>query len=147
MLNKIFATTLLAFITLSMAPAHAEDIPVLTWEKGKEHNIVLGGNSQVKNWKIQLTSTTGQTLDFKQSKLDPKGYVVFSVEIPDTYESGVYTVVTTGVGVPQKIVAGVKIVALTDYNLIQIPTKLILILLTLIFLVSTLSIMRMQKYE
>lgn len=147
MLNKLFAGFLIAFTTFSMAPAHAEDIPVLTWEKGKEHNIVLGGNSQVKNWKIQLTSTTGETLDFKQSKLDPKGYVVFSVQIPDSYASGVYTVVTTGVGVPEKIVAGVKIVALTDYNLIQIPTKLILILLTLIFLVSTLSIMRMQKYE
>ena len=147
MLNKLFAGFLIAFTTLSMAPAHAEDIPVLTWEKGKEHNIVLGGNSQVKNWKIQLTSTTGETLDFKQSKLDPKGYVVFSVQIPDTYESGVYTVVTTGVGVPEKIVAGVKIIALSDFNLIQIPTKLILILLTLIFLVSTLSIMRMQKYE
>ena len=147
MLNKLLAGLLIAFTTLSMAPAHAEDIPVLTWEKGKEHNIVLGGNSQVTNWKIQLTSTTGETLDFKQSKLDPKGYVVFSVQIPDTYESGVYTVVTTGVDVPKKIVAGVKIVALSDYNLIQIPTKLILILLTLIFLVSTLSIMRMQKYE
>jgi hypothetical protein len=147
MLNKLFAGLLIAFTTLSMAPAHAEDIPVLTWEKGKEHNIVLGGNSQVKNWKIQLTSTTGETLDFKQSKLDPKGYVVFSVQIPDAYESGVYTVVTTGVDVPKKIVAGVKIVALSDYNLIQIPTKLILILLTLIFLISTLSIMRMQKYE
>ena len=147
MLNKLFAGLLIAFTTLSIAPAHAEDIPVLTWEKGKEHNIVLGGNSQVKNWKIQLTSTTGETLDFKQSKLDPKGYVVFSLQIPDSYASGVYTVVTTGVGVPDKIVAGVKIVALSDFNLIQIPTKLILILLTLIFLVSTLSIMRMQKYE
>jgi hypothetical protein len=147
MLNKLFAGLLIALTTLSMAPAHAEDIPVLTWEKGKEHNIVLGGNSQVTNWKIQLTSTTGETLDFKQSKLDPKGYVVFSVQIPDSYASGVYTVVTTGVDVPKKIVAGVKIVALSDFNLIQIPTKLILILLTLIFLVSTLSIMRMQKYE
>jgi hypothetical protein len=147
MLNKLFAGFLISFTTLSMTPAHAEDIPVLTWEKGKEHNIVLGGNSQVKNWKIQLNSTTGETLDFKQSKLDPKGYVVFSVQIPDSYASGVYTVVTTGVDVPEKIVAGVKIVALSDYNLIQIPTKLILILLTLIFLISTLSIMRMQKYE
>jgi hypothetical protein len=147
MLNKLFASLLIAFTTISMAPAQAEDIPVLTWEKGKEHNIVLGGNSQVKNWKIQLISSDGQTLDFKQSKLDPKGYVVFSVQIPDSFESGVYTVVTTGVDVPQKIVAGVKIVALSDFNLIQIPTKLILILLTLIFLVSTLSIMRMQKYE
>ncbi len=147
MLNKLFASILLAFTALSIAPANAQDIPVLSWEKGKEHNIVLGGNSQVKDWKIQLTSTTGQTLDFRQSKLDPKGYVVFSVQIPDSFESGIYTVVTTGVNVPQKIVAGVKIVDLSDYNLIQVPTKLILILLTLVFLISTLSMMRMQKYE
>jgi len=147
MLNKLFASILLAFTVLSMAPANAQDIPVLSWEKGKEHSIVLGGNSQVKDWKIQLTSTTGQTLDFRQSKLDPKGYVVFSVQIPDSFESGIYTVVTTGVNVSPKIVAGVKVVNLSDYNLIQVPTKLILILLTLVFLISTLSMMRMQKYE
>ena len=147
MLNKLLASLLLGFLAISMTPSHAADIPVLTWEKGKEHNIVLGGNSGVKNWKIQLASTTGEVLDFKQSKLDPKGYVVFSVQIPDSFESGVYTVVTTGIDVPQKVVAGVKIVELSDYNLIQVPTKLILILLTLIFLISTLSIMRMQKYE
>ena len=91
MLNKLFASILLAFTALSMAPANAQDIPVLSWEKGKEHNIVLGGNSQVKDWKIQLTSTTGQTLDFRQSKLDPKGYVVFSVQIPDSFESSLCT--------------------------------------------------------
>ena len=147
MLNKLFAAIILALTVISMTPAHAEDIPVLSWEKGKEHNIVLGGNNQVKNWKIQLTSPNVAPLDFKQSKLDPKGYVVFSIQIPDTYPSGIYTVETTGINVPKKIVAGVKIVALSDYNLIQIPTKLILILLTLIFLISTLSIMRMQKYE
>jgi len=147
MLNKFLAGFLVSLTTLLMAPAHADDVPVLTWEKGKEHNIVLGGNNGVKSWKIQLTSPKGTPLDFKQSKLDPKGYVVFSVQIPDSYPSGVYTVETTGINVPKKIVAGVKIVALTDFNLIQIPTKLILILLTLIFLISTLSIMRMQKYE
>jgi hypothetical protein len=147
MLNKLFSAFLIAFAAISMTPAHAADIPVLTWEKGKEHNIILGGESQVKNWKIQLTSATGESLDFRQSKLDPKGYVVFSVQIPDSFESGVYTVVTTGVNMPQKIVAGVKVVDLSDYNLIQVPIKLILILLTLVFLISTLSMMRMQKYE
>ena len=147
MLNKIFAALLISFTALSIAPANAQDIPVLSWEKGKEHNIVLGGNSLVKNWKIQLVSQNSVPLDFTQSKIDPKGYVVFSVQIPDSYPTGVYTVETTGLNAPKKIVAGVKVVDLSDYNLIQIPTKLILILLTLIFLISTLSIMRMQKYE
>ena len=31
-------------LVMSVPVASAADIPVLTWEKGKEHNIVLGGN-------------------------------------------------------------------------------------------------------
>ena len=148
MLNRLLASVLLALITLVAAPmAHAEDIPVLTWEKGKEHNIVLGGNGDVKNWNISLVSEDAEPLAFRQSKIDPKGYVVFSVQIPDSYPTGVYTVQTVGETAPKKIVAGVKIVDISSFNLIQIPTKLMAILITLILLISTLSIMRMQKYE
>ena len=148
MLNKLFASALLVFISFTSAPiAHAEDIPVLTWEKGKEHNIVLGGNNLVKNWQINLVSQNSEPLAFRQSKIDPKGYVVFSVQIPDSFPTGVYTVETEGATAPKKIVAGVKIVDISTFNLIQIPTKLMAILITLILLISTLSIMRMQKYE
>jgi hypothetical protein len=36
---------------------------------------------------------------------------------------------------------------MASFNLVQIPTKLLIILLTLIVLISTLSLLRMQKYE
>ena len=148
MLNRILASFGLAFIVLAAAPmAHAADIPVLSWEKGKEHNIVLGGNGLAKNWKINLVSENTQPLAFRQSKLAPNGYVVFSVTIPDSFPSGVYRVETEGNNSPTRVVAGVKLVDLSSFNLIQIPTKLIIILLTLVFLVSTMSIMRMKKYE
>ena len=147
-MNKLLATVVAGLALILSAPvASAADIPVLTWEKGKEHNIVLGGNGIVKNWKIQLTSPDGDPLDFSMSRKDARGYVVFSVNIPDGYPSGIYTIETNSSEDGTKPVAGVRIVEISDYNLIQIPTKLIVILITLITLMSTLSILRMQKYE
>jgi hypothetical protein len=147
-LNKLLATLVAGIaLILSVPVASAADIPILTWEKGKEHNIVLGGNGIVKDWKIQLKSDRGITLDFTKSRVDARGFVVFSVNIPDTYESGIYSVETNSTEEKGKVVAGVRIVEISDYNLIQIPTKLFIILFTLIILISTLSILRMQKYE
>lgn len=132
---------------MSVPMASAADIPVLTWEKGKEHNIVLGGNGIVKDWKIQLKAQGRAPLDFTKSRVDARGFVVFSVNIPDSYKSGIYSVETNSTQEAGKVVAGVRIVEISDYNLIQIPTKLFVILFTLIILISTLSILRMQKYE
>jgi len=134
-------------LIMSVPVASAADIPVLTWEKGKEHNIVLGGNGIVKDWKIQLKAQGRAPLDFTKSRVDARGFVVFSVNIPDSYESGIYSVETNSTQEAGKVVAGVRIVEISDYNLIQIPTKLFIILFTLIILISTLSILRMQKYE
>lgn len=148
MLNKLSAALVLAITLLLGAPsATAADIPVLTWEKGKEHNIVLGGNGIVKDWKIQLNSEKNSPLPLKKSREDARGFVVFSVNIPETFPSGIYTVTTSSPEEGSKVVAGVRIVEMSDYNLIQIPTKLFFLLITLIILNSTLSILRMKKYE
>lgn len=117
------------------------------WEKGKEHNIVLGGNGIVKDWKIQISADGARTLDLNRSRIDARGFVVFSVHIPESYPSGIYTVTTKSAQEGSKVVAGVRIVEMSDYNLIQIPTRLFILLFTLIILISTLSILRMQKYE
>ena len=147
-MNKLLATLVAGIALIMSVPvASAADIPVLTWEKGKEHNIVLGGNGIVKDWKIQLKAQGRAPLDFTKSRVDARGFVVFSVNIPDSYESGIYSVETNSTQEAGKVVAGVRIVEISDYNLIQIPTKLFIILFTLIILISTLSILRMQKYE
>ena len=123
MLNKSIALFLSAFLLSisGLSAAHAEDIPVLTWEKGKEHNVILGGDGTVGNWQVNLISNQAPTLTFRQSKVNDKGFAVFSVSIPDNYPEGVYTVQTVGKNSPAKIVAGVKLVALSKFNLIQIP--------------------------
>ena len=148
MLNKFLATLVTGIALVLSAPvASAADIPVLTWEKGKEHNIVLGGNGIVKDWKIQLVSEGRAPLNFSQSRVDGRGFLVYSVNIPDSYPSGIFNVVTNSAQEESKIVAGVRIVEMSDYNLIQIPTKLFIILFTIIILISTLSMLRMKKYE
>jgi hypothetical protein len=149
MLNKVIASFFAAFLlTLSGASSvYAEDVPVLTWEKGKEHNVILGGDGKAAGWQVNLVSTSAPTLTFRQSKVNEKGFAVFSVDIPNDYPEGVYTIETIGQNAPKKVVAGIKLVALNKFNLIQIPMKLFIILLTLILLVTTMSIMRMSKYE
>lgn len=148
MWNKAITFATLIFSLFITAPAStAADIPVLTWEKGMEHNLVLGGNGSIDRWNISLVSNDGVNLPFSVSKKDPRGFVYFSLEVPQNLKSGVYTVVSNGDNYPNKILAGIRLVDLSTFNLVQIPTKLLILLLTLIFLISTLSLLRMQKYE
>ena len=149
MWNRFLVATFAGVVLLLSAPmAHGADIPVLTWEKGKEHNIILGGNGQVKDWNISLKGLNdASTLKFSMSNKDARGFVVFSVNIPDSYPNGVYNIVTNSAAEGSKVVAGVRISNISNYNLLQIPIKLIIILLTLIFLMATLSMLRMEKYE
>jgi hypothetical protein len=148
MLNKAIVFLSLIFSIFIATPASAAtDIPVLTWEKGLEHNLVLGGNGQLDKWNISLVSTDGVNLPFTVSKKDARGFVYFSLDVPQNLKSGVYTVVSNGGSYPNKILAGIRLVDMASFNLVQIPTKLLIILLTLIVLISTLSLLRMQKYE
>ena len=148
MLNKAIALLVLTYGILIAAPASASsDIPVLTWEKGLEHNLVLGGNGAIDTWKISLVSKNGVNLPFKVSKKDSRGFVYFSLEVPQDLKSGVYTVVSQSKNYPNKILAGIRLVELSSFNLVQMPTKLLIILLALIILISTLSLLRMEKYE
>jgi hypothetical protein len=132
---------------LNLPASNAADLPVLTWEKGLEHNLVLGGNQNITNWKIDLISHGGRALPFQISRKDARGFVYFSLQVPVNLESGVYTVVSSGNGYQNKVLAGVRLVNQSTFNVIQIPTKLLLILLSLILLISTLSILRMEKYS
>ena len=47
---------LLPVLILSTPAASAADVPVLTWEKGKVHNLVLGGYTSANIWNIHLES-------------------------------------------------------------------------------------------
>ena len=117
MLNK-FAISLTLFLGLFLLlpTAQGADIPVLTWEKGLEHNLVLGGNQDITNWKINLISDQGSIYPFRISKRDTRGYVYFSLQVPETLESGIYTIVSSGSGSQNKVLAGVRLVNQSTFN-------------------------------
>jgi hypothetical protein len=139
--------SLLPFLILSAPTANAADIPVLTWEKGKVHNLVLGGYTSGTNWVIHLESPKTAPIAFAKSRKNTQGYIVYSIDVPADLPDGAYTIVTEGVGSPKSVVAGVKIVGLYYFNVLQIPYKLITMLLTLVFLLSAFSAMRLKKYR
>jgi len=147
MRNKVISALLLGFyLVLSMPAAKAADLPVLTWERGKEHNIVLGGNT-ARNWQMIVHSTNGSDLIFNKSKPNKRGFIVFSLNIPGDYPLGTYTIQTKSATTQSTVVAGIRLIELSAYNLIELPIKLFTILFIMIFLISTLSILRMSKYE
>lgn len=127
--------------------AQALDIPLLTWERGKEQNLVLGGNVE-NDWKIELVNETNEAiLEFKESRISASGFRVYSVSIPNDFPIGAYAVRATGLGIPGSIVAGVNIVGLTYFEVTQIPLELLWVFLAYVFVTSAYSVMRLRRFE
>jgi hypothetical protein len=121
-----------------MPSAKAADLPVLTWERGKEHNIVLGGNT-ARNWQMIVHSTNGSDLIFNKSKPNKRGFIVFSLNIPGDYPLGTYTIQTKSATTQSTVVAGIRLIELSAYNLIELPIKLFTILFIMIFVYNLLK--------
>ena len=135
------------FIALLPTSAKAFDIPLLTWERGKEQNLVLGGNTS-NEWKIELVDEADQSmLSFEASDISAEGFVVYSVFIPSDFPIGAYAVRATGLGIPASIVAGVNVVAMNFYEVIQIPWELLLVFLGYVFVTTALSAIRIRNHS
>ena len=148
--KKILAALLVAFFTFGAIPCvSAADIPSLTWERGKEQNIVLGGNSIPASWSIQMADGKNRnSLTFVRSKPNAKGYLVYSVSIPPKYPLGYYTVKVYGEGsTAGSLVAGINIIAMRTYSITQIPTDLRNTILWLALVITSFSTMRSKKYS
>ena len=130
-----------------MPISSASDIPLLTWERGKEQSIVLGGNSVPKSWSIQLIGKDTPPLVFTKSSTNAQGYVVYSVQLPNEFPVGYYSVEVFGKGTEGgSIVAGVNITEMSVYSITQIPSDLRNLLLWLVFIVTAFSVIRCRKY-
>ena len=147
--KKIVGFILAAIFLIFSAPvASASDIPLLTWERGKEQNIVLGGNGIPASWTIQLLSKDTAPLTFKRSTVSATGYVVYSVQLPADFRLGYYTVEVFGEGTDGgSVVAGVNVTAMTVYSITQIPSDLKSLLLWLTFIITSFSVARSKKYS
>ena len=136
------------FVFGAIPNSSAADIPSLTWERGKEQNIVLGGNSIPASWTIRMSDENDRnSLTFVRSKPNAQGYLVYSVAVPSTYPVGYYAVKVFGEGSTSgSLVAGVNITAMRTYSITQIPTDLRNIILWLALIITSFSTMRSKKY-
>ena len=146
---KLIAGLLLGFfVFMSIPTALAADVPMLTWELGKEQNVIIRGDGAPQSSNLEVVSTTEPTLKFHKSEKNSKGDLVYSVTIPESYAPGLYIVQSAATAKTEaKVIGGITVIPLQKANLVQIPIKLIILLLAHAFFISTLSSMRMQKYE
>jgi len=124
MKSKVFATNLLAVIFLLLVTpiASALDTPELTWDRGRQQSITLGGNTSSKLWQIKLEGA-GKSLKFDQSSKNKDGFIVYTIEIPQDLSVDRYKVLVYSQGVAANTVAYVNISPTIAYDPLGDPKK------------------------
>ena len=143
---KFIGTLALLFAVCMPNFAAAVDIPLLTWERGRVQEVVLGGSAATGNWKVTLESTNSQTITFTPSRKNSSGYLVYTISIPDNYPAGGYVVYAYGDGTPKTKVAAISVVPRMAYTVTQVPKELAWINVMIVFLTATISAFRARKY-
>ena len=138
----------LALIALLLAPtaAQAFDIPLLTWERGREQQVVLGGGAYTQSWTVTLEGNGVKPLNFTASQKNAAGYVVYSLKIPADLPIGAYSIVTIGKGSPRTVVAGVNLILKQTNTVASNLFDLTLIIAIFVFLTGIVSTIRARKY-
>ncbi len=143
---KIVALTLLAFMALPYA-AIAADIPLLTWERGRQQQVAFAVGTENRSWDVQLISEEGVDIPFTKSSQSTAGFVVYTLTLPDQLDPGSYSVVAKNDQGTSKVIAGVLVIeAITrtaSDNLFDL-TMIIALFAALTALISTL---RSRKYS
>lgn len=127
--------------------ASAADIPLLTWERGKEQNTVMGNTDIPSTWTIKLVGDGYQPLTFRVSTKAADGTIVYSVQLPNEMPVGIYSVqVFDTQGQLSTIVAGVDVINLQTFEVVSIPSPLKFLLLSIVFLIASITTLRSKKY-
>ena len=107
-----FLLALFAILSISAAPASALYTPVLTWERGIEQSITLGGNTETTLWNIELRGDDGEALQFERSEKNKAGYFVYSLQLPEKLKIGRYAIYATAFGGETTLTSYVDVVPL-----------------------------------
>ena len=142
---KLIALALLA-IFIAPTAAQAFDIPLLTWERGREQQVVLGGGAYTEKWVVTLEGNGQDVRTFKASAPNAAGYVVYSLVVPADFPTGAYSIVTNGKGSPRTVVAGVSLIEAQTNTATTNLFDLTLIIAIFIFLTGIVSTIRARKY-
>jgi len=145
-MKKLIALATL-FFTFVMPTAFAFDTPLLTWERGRDQQVVLGGGEETSNWQVQLEGNGITPIEFEKSSKNKAGYVVYSANIPSDIPTGAYTVVTVGTGSPRTAVAVIAMVQASTKTASSSLFDLTRLVVIFAFLTTILGTLRLDKYS
>lgn len=139
----------LLLITVFAAPtaAQAFDVPLLTWERGRVQQVVLGGGAYTANWVVTLEGEGMPPLTFTRSEPNEAGYVVYSLNVPSDLPIGAYSVQTSGKNAKKTLVAGVNLVTTQTKTASSNLVDLTVIISIFVFLTAMMSTLRAKKYS
>ena len=143
---KLVAFALLAMIALPYS-AIAADIPLLTWERGRQHQVVIAEGDLNRDWQVTIEGNGQPALEFIGSTKDSKGFVVHSVSIPADFPLGSYSIVTLEDGQDRKVIAGIRIIGAVSRTAASDLLDLTAIVVIFIMLTTITSVIRARKYS
>ncbi len=144
---KLIGLLAAALAVIAPTVATAIDIPLLTWERGRVQEVVLGGGAVSNHWTLELIGQNQTPMTFTASSANKSGYIVYSLSLSDSLPLGAYSIVTLGNGSPQTTVAGVNVVAMSVYSVTTVPRDLAFIIAMIAFLTASISALRARKYS
>jgi hypothetical protein len=146
--KAVSALLAVIFTLFSIPTSYGTDIPYLTWERGREQNVVASKGQNQTVLQVKLVQLGVPTLDFKVSKPNAKGFSVYSVFLPEDTPLGEYEIYVYGdSSLTGTLVAKVKIIGLDRYSIITAPNDFVFLLLALMFITTVLSVARGRKYK
>lgn len=149
MIKRSSRVLLLLIACLSVVPsvARAVDIPILTWERGRVQEVILGDSNTSNDWKLQLVGENTTPVLFTASSKNEAGYLVYSAQIPNDLPAGAYSLESSGGGLPKTIVAGVNLITAETYDIRKETRDLTFVVGLFTFITVTLSSLRSRKYS
>jgi hypothetical protein len=137
----------LFFISPTANAATTLNVPLLTWEAGKQQVVVLGGPGSNGAWKMQFEGENIDPLEFKQTRRDGKGAYLYTLDLPKDLTPGAYVVQAVEEDGTKTIVAGIQVKIRETYRITQIPSDLKLLAMILVGLTAIFSVIRSRKYS
>jgi hypothetical protein len=136
------------FFALAIPTAKAADIPILTWERGKVQNIVVGDAIRQTNWTIKLLSEKNSEITFTRSTVNSRGFIVYSGDLPSNLPIGQYSIVVFGDGSSSGTqISQVHVIKLKHFSILNSTHDVGILGISLTFILAFFSTLKAKKYS
>lgn len=112
---KFLLVFLFFFFSLQNASA-ADQVVILTWERGMEQSITMGGSADDTLWNIELRSEAGKSYQFSRSQKNSSGYYLYTIKIPSDFPKERYEVYASALNRPAQLTSYVDIVERNSFQ-------------------------------